>query len=151
MEAGASGTSSDVYEARARLLLADEGEKGRAPVLQSLATLGLAAPPPVPLADAGRRLKEQVATGGVIVRLGNSPEVLPELWPVLREAADYGRHHSLVAAPKALRPAIESLPRPAGLLLLYEPSALDWLTALSTSFEPMPHRLHDVSCHQAGG
>jgi len=139
-----AGTSSDSYEARPRLLLADDGALGRGPLLQAMGALGFAAHDAISLPQAGQRLDEQVAAGGLVLRLGGSAEALPALWPTLCRAAEEGRYHSVVAAPRALQPALAALPRPIGIFLLFDPGALDWLTALATCFAPTPHRLHDI-------
>jgi hypothetical protein len=141
---GAAGTSSQSYETGTRLLVADAGADGRAPVLGALEALGFAAHDPVPLEHAAGRLAAQVAAGGLVLRLGNSPAPLATLWPLLCQAAEEGRFNSLVAAPRGLRHVLAPLPRPAGISILYDPSALDWLTALPTCFAQTPHRLHDV-------
>jgi DNA-binding transcriptional ArsR family regulator len=141
---GAAGISSESYEARPRLLIADEGDDGRAPVLQALEALGLSAHEPVSLSQAPRRLAEQVAAGGLILRLGSTGSHLPALWPLLCQAAEAGRYNSLIAAPRSLQQSLAALPRQAGITLLYEPTALDWLTALSTCFAIAPPRLHDI-------
>ena len=146
---GAGTTSNQTYEARPRLLIADEDEHGRVPVTAAMAVLGYTAHEPIPVQKVGHRLGEQVAAGGLVLRLGGSAEALPALWPMLCQAAEEGRYNSLVAAPRALQPALADLPRPAGIILLYEPNALDWLTALSTCFAPTPHRLHDIKDHGA--
>jgi DNA-binding transcriptional ArsR family regulator len=139
-----AGTSSDSYEARPRLLLADDDAHGRAPALGAMAALGYTAHDPVPLSEAVRRLDEQVAAGGLVLRLAGSADAVPALWPTLCKAAEDGRYNSLVAAPRALGPALAALPRPSGIVLLFDPNALDWLTALTTCFAPTPHRLHDI-------
>ncbi|HEY0147740.1 MAG TPA: MarR family winged helix-turn-helix transcriptional regulator [Allosphingosinicella sp.] len=140
---GAATTSDEAYEAGPRLLLIDEGPQGRDAAAGAIAALGLRAHPPVPLSAAEMRLNKQVAAGGVVLRAGSSAAPVLAIWPMLREAAEHGRHNSIVAAPAALKPVLGVLPRTHGITLMFDPSPLDWLTACSTGFERAPHRFHD--------
>ncbi|HEY7811422.1 MAG TPA: MarR family winged helix-turn-helix transcriptional regulator [Allosphingosinicella sp.] len=140
---GVRGTSGDAYAAGPGVLLVDDGPDGREPIAAALAALGYRMHDPVALKGASERLKGQVATAGVVLRTGGSAEPVAALWPLLCEAAEHGRHNSMVAAPAALAPALAHLPRPAGVTLLFDPSPLDWLTVLPGGFAPAPHRLHD--------
>ena len=142
---GTSGeaASGGGYEARPRLLLIAD-RAAAAPAAAAIAAAGFDATGPVPLAEAPQRLAMQVATDGVIVRLGASAGPLEALWPLLCDAAEAGRHNSLVSAPRALAPALAALRPPAGVGFLIEPDGLAWLTALASWFKPAPHRFHDI-------
>ena len=140
---GARGTSSEAYGAGPSLLLIDDGQDGRACVAGAIAALGYRMHDPVALTAARSRLEGQVATGGIVLRVGDAAEPVADLWPLLCGAAELGRHNSVVAAPAALKAGLASLPRPTGVTLLFDPSPLDWLTALATGFARAPHRLHD--------
>ncbi|HEX9954272.1 MAG TPA: MarR family winged helix-turn-helix transcriptional regulator [Allosphingosinicella sp.] len=135
--------SSEAYWAGPSLLLVDGGQQGRAYAEAAIAALGYRMHDPVALAEARGRLESQIATGGVVLRAGDAPEPVAALWPLLCDAAEHGRHNSIVAAPAALKAALAPLPRPVGITLLFDPSAADWLTVLATGFAPVPHRLHD--------
>jgi DNA-binding transcriptional ArsR family regulator len=140
---GAGVSSGKAYEAGPRLLVLGDGGKDHAVLAGALAAAGLKANCGIGLNDARRRLEEQVAAGGVILCPGEQVQAAADLWPLLREAAESGRYNSLVAAPRALKDVLDPLPRPDGITLLFDPSPLDWLTALATSFARAPLRLHD--------
>jgi hypothetical protein len=129
------------YEARPRLLLIGE-QPGAGDAAAHLAGFTVSAP--VPLVQAAQRLADQIATDGVVVRLGDQEGALEPLWPLLCEAAEAGRYNSLVVAPRALAASLSALRRPTGIGLLFDPDGLDWLTALGSWFGPTPHRFHDV-------
>jgi hypothetical protein len=137
-----AATDAAGYEARRRLLLIGDGAADAA--TRAIALAGFCAGAPVPLAQAPKRLADQVSTDGVVVRIGEAAETLEPLWPLLCEAAEAGRYKSLVAAPPSLAAPLSALRRPAGVAFLFAPDGMDWLTALGSWFAPAPHRFHDV-------
>jgi hypothetical protein len=141
LEKGAA-TNEAAYTMGPRLLLIGNGPDQAVAAAVSLA--GFSGSTAVPLAQAPRRLADQVSTDGVVVRLEEGEDAPETLWPFLCEAAEAGRYNSLIAAPRGLAAALSARPRPAGVTLLFEPSGFDWLTALGSCFAPAPHRFHDV-------
>ena len=133
------------YQARPRLLLIGTAGGEGDPAARAATLAGFAVRAPVPLAEAAQRVARQVATDGVVVRLGDAATPLEPLWPLLCEAAEAGRYNSLIAAPRALAASLRALRRPAGVGFLFDPGGLDWLTALASWFAPTPHRFYDIT------
>lgn len=140
----AGDASRRTYDTGPRLVLIDDCSDEGTPLLSAVACTGAWVGDRVPLHQASHRLAEQISADGVVVQLGASLTLPEETWSALCEAAEAGRYNSLISAPQSLHPALAALPRPHGITLLFAPTGLDWLTALSSCFARPAHRLHDI-------
>jgi hypothetical protein len=143
MVTGAEEASRKAYDTGARLVLVGDWNDAGDAFAAGLKAGGGWIGDRVELAGASRRLADQVSADAVLVRLGSADAVPDDLWSTLCAAAEASRYASLVAAPKALRPALAARAPVHGITLLFDPTGFDWLTALGDCLAPAGQRLHD--------